>query len=75
VGQATAAGLLDVTAAALLLIAARAGLAATVAPVAALGPAFTVGHARLFLRERSTPIQLVGLGVALAGLALIAAGG
>lgn len=73
--QATAAGLLDVSAAALLLIAARTGLAATVAPVAALGPAFTVGHARLFLRERSTTIQLVGLVLGLAGLALIAAGG
>jgi uncharacterized membrane protein len=72
--QATVAGVLDVTAASLLLIAARAGLAATVAPVAALGPAFTVGHARLFLRERSTPIQVVGLVLALAGLVLIAAG-
>ena len=73
--QATAAGVLDVSAASLLLVAARSGLATTVAPVAALGPAFTVGHARLFLRERSTPIQAVGLVVALAGLALIAAGG
>lgn len=73
--QATAAGGLDVVAAALLLIAARSGLASTVAPVAALGPAFTVGHARWFLRERSTPIQLVGLVFALAGLVLIATGG
>jgi drug/metabolite transporter (DMT)-like permease len=73
--QSAASGVLDVIAAALLLIAARAGLASTVAPVAALGPAFTVGHARWFLRERSTPIQIVGLALALVGLALIAAGG
>ena len=72
--QAAAAGVLDIVAASLLLVAVRSGLAATVAPVAALGPAFTVFHARWYLDERSSRIQLVGLVLALAGLALIATG-
>jgi drug/metabolite transporter (DMT)-like permease len=72
--HAVVAGVLDVTAATLLLIAAREGLAATVAPVAALGPGFTVGHARWYLRERLSRPQLAGLALALAGLALIASG-
>ena len=68
------AGVLDITATTLLLIAVRGGLTATVAPVAALAPAFTVGHARWYLHEKSSRLQLVGLGVALVGLALIATG-
>jgi uncharacterized membrane protein len=72
--QAVGAGALDVTATALLLVAVRNGLFATVAPVAALAPAFTVGHAWWYLRERPSRIQLVGLAVALSGLVLIAAG-
>ena len=43
--------LLDVVATTLLLVAIRDGLFATVAPVAALHPAFTVGHAWWYLRE------------------------
>jgi uncharacterized membrane protein len=73
-GQAVVAGFLDVGATALLLVAIRDGLFATVAPVAALAPAFTVGHAWWYLRERPTRIQLVGLVIALTGLVLIAAG-
>lgn len=73
-GQAMVAGVFDVIAAALLLVAARSGLAATVAPVAALGPGFTVGHARWYLHERSSRIQLVGLVLALGALALTAGG-
>jgi drug/metabolite transporter (DMT)-like permease len=71
---AVGAGLLDVTGTALLLVALRHGLTAVVAPVAALAPGFTVMHAWWYLRERASPIQIVGLVAALAGLALIAAG-
>jgi drug/metabolite transporter (DMT)-like permease len=72
--QAVAAGLLDVGATALLLVAVRNGLFATVAPVAALAPAFTVGHAWWYLRERPSRIQIIGLAIALSGLVLIAVG-
>jgi drug/metabolite transporter (DMT)-like permease len=72
--EAVAAGTLDVTATALLLVAVRNGLFATVAPVAALAPAFTVGHAWWYLRERPSAVQIAGLAIALSGLVLIAAG-
>ncbi len=74
VAQASSAGVLDVVGATLLLVAVRSGLAATVAPVAALAPGFTVGHARWYLHERTSRSQVVGLVLALVGLALIAAG-
>ena len=45
-----------------------------VAPVAALAPAFTVMWAWVVLREHVTRHQVIGLAVALVGLALIAAG-
>jgi drug/metabolite transporter (DMT)-like permease len=72
--MAVGAGVLDVTATSLLLIAIREGLVALVAPVAALGPAFTVMWAWLFLREPIGRAQLVGIVVGFAGLAMIAAG-
>jgi uncharacterized membrane protein len=72
--QAILAGVLDVGATTLLLIALRRGLTATVAPVAALAPGFTVVHAWWFLHERATPLQFVGLTLALVGLPLIALG-
>jgi len=72
--EAIAAGVLDVTATALLLVAVRNGLFATVAPIAALAPAFTVGHAWWYLHQRPSKIQIAGLAIALSGLALIAAG-
>jgi drug/metabolite transporter (DMT)-like permease len=72
--QAVAAGVLDVAATTLLLVAIREGLFATVAPVAALAPAFTVGNAWWYLRERPSFVQSAGLVVALAGLVLIAVG-
>ncbi len=72
--QASSAGVLDVAAATLLLVAVRSGLAATVAPVASLAPGFTVAHARWYLHERLSRVQVVGLVLALVGLALIAAG-
>jgi drug/metabolite transporter (DMT)-like permease len=71
---AIGAGVLDVTATALLLVAVREGLTAEVAPVAALGPAFTVIWAWVVLREPIGRLQLAGLVFALAGLAMIAAG-
>lgn len=73
-GQALGAGVLDVSATALLLVALRVGLTAVVAPVASLAPGFTVAHAWWYLRERASPPQVAGLGIALAGLVLIAAG-
>jgi drug/metabolite transporter (DMT)-like permease len=72
--MAVGAGLLDVTATALLLLAVREGLVATVAPVAALGPAFTVMWAWRILHEPVGRAQLVGIAVGVAGLVLIAAG-
>ena len=69
---AVGAGILDVVATTLLLVAVRKGLVAVVAPVAALAPAFTVLGAWWFLRERASVIQKAGLGLALVGLALIA---
>ena len=71
--QAIAAGVLDVTATTLLLVAIRNGLFTTVAPIAALAPAFTVGNAWWYLRERPSAVQIAGLALALTGLALIAA--
>jgi drug/metabolite transporter (DMT)-like permease len=64
---------LDVTATALLLVAVREGLISLVAPVSALGPAFTVIWAWVVLREPVGRLQLVGLVVALAGIVMIAA--
>jgi uncharacterized membrane protein len=71
---ASGAGVLDAVATTLLLVAVRSGLAATVAPVAALAPGFTVAHARWYLHEQVSRTQVVGLVLALIGLALIAAG-
>lgn len=71
---ALGAGALDVTATALLLVAVREGLTVVVAPVAALAPAFTVVWAWGVLKEHVTRHQIAGLGIALVGLVLIAAG-
>lgn len=66
------AGLFDVGANALILLAVRRGLISLVAPVASLYPATTVVLARLVLHERIGRQRLGGLVVGLAGLALIA---
>jgi drug/metabolite transporter (DMT)-like permease len=71
---ATGAGFLDVTAAALLLLAVRRGLLVAVAPLVALAPAATVLLARLVLHERLHPLQRVGFVFAVVGIALIVAG-
>jgi drug/metabolite transporter (DMT)-like permease len=67
-----AAGLFDVSANALIVLAVRRGLLSLVAPVASLYPATTVVLARLVLRERLGKQRLGGLALGLAGLALIA---
>jgi drug/metabolite transporter (DMT)-like permease len=72
--MAVVAGALDVAATVLLLVAVRADLQSLVAPVAALGPAFTVACAWAVLREPIARLQLAGLSLAFVGLALIAAG-
>jgi drug/metabolite transporter (DMT)-like permease len=68
------AGILDVTANALYLIAARRGLISLVAVLSSLYPAGTVLLARLVLDERLARHQVVGLPLAAAGVALIALG-
>jgi drug/metabolite transporter (DMT)-like permease len=66
------AGLFDVGANALILLAVRRGLISLVAPVASLYPATTVVLARFVLRERIGRQRLAGLAIGVAGLALIA---
>ncbi len=64
-------GLLDATAAALLLIALRQDLVSLVAPASNLYPAATVLLARFVLHEHLSRVQLYGLGVAAVGLVLL----
>jgi drug/metabolite transporter (DMT)-like permease len=71
---AALAGVCDVGATALLITAIRNDLAVVVAPIAALGPGFTVIWAWTVLREPISRPQIAGLVLALGGLALIAAG-
>ena len=71
---ALAAGFLDVSATALLLLALREGLSSLVAPLAALGPAFTVALAWVVLSEPIARLQIAGLCLGLVGVSLIAAG-
>ncbi|MEA3076338.1 MAG: hypothetical protein QOF60_1246 [Actinomycetota bacterium] len=69
-----AAGVLDVTANAVYLLATRRGLLALVAVISALYPAGTVLLARVVLHERLVALQVAGLVLAGAGVVLIAAG-
>lgn len=71
---AIGAGVLDITATVLLVTAVRQGLIVVVAPLAAIAPAFTVIWAWALLKEPVTRHQVVGIGLSLLGLALIAAG-
>jgi drug/metabolite transporter (DMT)-like permease len=66
------AGLFDVGANAMVLLAVRRGLLSLVAPVAALYPATTVVLARLILHEKIGRQRVGGLALGLVGLALIA---
>jgi drug/metabolite transporter (DMT)-like permease len=71
---AVTAGVFDVAATALLVYAVRRELLSVVAPIASLAPAFTVVLAWFLGRERVNAVQRLGLALAAAGLALIAAG-
>ena len=71
-GWLVAAGVLDMTANALYLVAVRDGLLSIVAPVAALYPVSTVLLALVLDRERVRPVQVAGLGLAVAALVLVA---
>lgn len=68
-----AVGVLDMAANLLYLLASRRGLLSLVAVIVSLYPASTVVLARFVLGERLSARQLVGLGAAGAGVALIAA--
>ncbi len=69
---AVAAGVFDVAANALFLIATRTGLLSLVAVLSALYPVATILLARVVLSERLTSTQLFGLGVGGVGVTLIA---
>lgn len=69
-----AAGVLDMTANVLYLLATREGLLSLVAVLSSLYPAATVLLARAVLGERIGRVQLGGLALASAGVVLIAAG-
>lgn len=68
------AGIFDVGANALYLVATREGLLSLVSVLSSLYPAVTVLLARVVLGERLVRPQVVGIGLGLAGIALIAAG-
>lgn len=65
------AGFADMAANVLFLLAARAGLLSLAAIVSSLYPAPTVLLARIFFREHVPPLRVLGLALAIAGIALI----
>lgn len=69
-----AIGLLDFAATVLYGLANRAGLLSVVAVVGSLYPVATVVLARIALHERVDRVQAAGIGLALAGVALIGGG-
>jgi drug/metabolite transporter (DMT)-like permease len=73
-GLAVGAGVFDVAATALLVVAVRRDLLSLVAPVVSLAPGMTVILAWRVDHERLRRAQRVGLLVALVGLALVATG-
>ena len=68
---AVTAGLADMGANILFLLASRTGLLSITSVVSSLFPAPTVVLARVFLKERIPPARMAGLGLAIAGVALI----
>jgi drug/metabolite transporter (DMT)-like permease len=75
VRTAAAAGIVDMTANVLYLLASRMGSLAVVVTLSSLYPASTVALARLVLGERLHRTQVWGLACALAAVALIVGGG
>lgn len=71
---AVATGVLDVVGNSAYLLASRQGLLSVVGVVGAMYPASTVLLARVVLRERLAGHQLIGLGVAVLAVVLIALG-
>lgn len=71
-GWVVAAGVGEITANALYLLAVRQGLLSVVAPIAALYPVSTVLLALGLDKERVRPIQFAGLGLAATALVLTA---
>lgn len=69
-----AAGVLDVAANLLYMLSTREGLLSIVAVLTSLYPVSTVLLARIFLGERIGRFQMAGLGAALAGVVMMAAG-
>lgn len=69
-----ASGILDVTANLLYLFGTREGLVSVVAVLTSLYPGATVALARIVVKERLSVQQLVGLALALTGVALMASG-
>lgn len=73
-GRIALSGVLDMAANVLYVLATREGLLSLVAVLVSLYPATTVLLARVVLGERLGRVQLLGLGVVAAGVALIALG-
>ena len=67
-------GLFDALGASLFIEALRRGFVSLVVPIVSLYPAITILLARVVLRERMNSGQLVGFGLAAAGVLLIALG-
>ncbi|MBV8601820.1 MAG: EamA family transporter [Candidatus Eremiobacteraeota bacterium] len=72
-GTVLACGSLDMVANVLYVLATRSGLLSVVVVLSSLYPAATVALAALVLHERLIRVQWAGVGLALAGIALIAA--
>lgn len=68
------AGVFDVAANGLYLVASRNGLLSQISVVSAMYPAATVALARVVLRERMSRLQIAGLVLAAAAVALVAYG-
>jgi drug/metabolite transporter (DMT)-like permease len=71
-GWVTFAGMGDIAANALYLLAAREGLLTIVAPISALYPVSTVLLALTLDKEKVRPVQIAGLGLAATALVLTA---